>query len=167
MVELQAIRKSFGRNQVLMGVGLTVRVGEVCCVIGPSGSGKSTLLRCINHLEKVDSGRVRVDGSLIGYTERSGRLYELKEAEIAAQRREIGMVFQRFNLFPHLTALENVMEAPCRVRREDRAPGAGSRARAAGARRSGREGRRPARRSCPAVSSSGWPSPGRWQCSRR
>jgi polar amino acid transport system ATP-binding protein len=121
MVQLEAVRKSFGRNEVLLGVDLTVGAGEVCCVIGPSGSGKSTLLRCINHLEKVDSGRVRVDGSLIGYTERNGRLYELKEAEIAAQRREIGMVFQRFNLFPHLSALENVMEAPCRVRREDRA----------------------------------------------
>jgi len=121
MVELEAVRKSFGRNEVLLGVDLTVGAGEVCCVIGPSGSGKSTLLRCINHLEKVDSGRVRVDGSLIGYTERNGRLYELKEAEIAAQRREIGMVFQRFNLFPHLSALENVMEAPCQVRRENRA----------------------------------------------
>jgi polar amino acid transport system ATP-binding protein len=118
MIELQAIRKSFGRNQVLAGIDLKVAPGEVCCVVGPSGSGKSTLLRCINHLEKVDGGRIRVNGSLIGYAERNGRLHELKESEIAAQRREIGMVFQRFNLFPHLSAIENVMEAPRQVRRE-------------------------------------------------
>jgi len=118
MVELEAVRKSFARTEVLSGIELSVAAGEVCCVIGPSGSGKSTLLRCINHLEKVDSGRVRVDGALIGYAERNGRLYELKESEVAAQRREIGMVFQRFNLFPHLTALQNVMEAPRQVRGE-------------------------------------------------
>ena len=121
MIELQAIRKSFGRNQVLAGIDLKVAPGEVCCVVGPSGSGKSTLLRCINHLEKVDGGRIRVNGSLIGYAERNGRLHELKESEIAAQRREIGMVFQRFNLFPHLSAIENVMEAPRQVRREQAA----------------------------------------------
>jgi polar amino acid transport system ATP-binding protein len=118
MIELTKVQKSFGRNTVLAGVDLAVGTGEVCCVIGPSGSGKSTLLRCINHLEKVDSGRIRVNGSLIGYAERNGRLHELKESEIAAQRREIGMVFQRFNLFPHLSAIENVMEAPRQVRRE-------------------------------------------------
>ena len=87
---------------------------------GPSGSGKSTFLRCINHLEKIDAGRIWVDGELIGYRERGGKLHELREKEVAAQRRDIGMVFQRFNLFPHMTALENVMEAPIRVKSETR-----------------------------------------------
>jgi polar amino acid transport system ATP-binding protein len=102
-------------------VDLVVQPGEVSCVIGPSGSGKSTLLRCINHLERIDSGRLRVDGHLVGYRERNGRLYEMRESEVAQQRRDIGMVFQRFNLFPHKTAIENVMEAPVVVRREDKA----------------------------------------------
>jgi polar amino acid transport system ATP-binding protein len=91
------------------------------CVIGPSGSGKSTFLRCINHLEKIDAGRLWVNGQLVGYRERGGKLHELRDSEVAAQRRDIGMVFQRFNLFPHMTTLENVMEAPCRVRRERKA----------------------------------------------
>ncbi len=116
MVEATDIHKSFGRVEVLRGIDLTVAPGEVACVIGPSGSGKSTFLRCINHLERIDSGRMRVDGDLIGYRERGGQLYELRESEVATQRREIGMVFQRFNLFPHMTAAENVMEAPLTVR---------------------------------------------------
>ncbi|HEV7976529.1 amino acid ABC transporter ATP-binding protein [Amycolatopsis sp.] len=121
MVRAENVHKSFGRLEVLKGIDLQVRQGEVCCVIGPSGSGKSTFLRCINHLEKVNAGRIWVDGDLIGYRERGGKLYEMREREVAAQRRSIGMVFQRFNLFPHLTVLENVMEAPLRVRREPKA----------------------------------------------
>ncbi|WP_433504988.1 amino acid ABC transporter ATP-binding protein [Pseudonocardia halophobica] len=121
MVEALGIHKSFGPTQVLRGVDLVVQPGEVSCVIGPSGSGKSTLLRCINHLERIDSGRLRVDGHLVGYRERGGKLYEMRESEVAHQRRDIGMVFQRFNLFPHKTAIENVMEAPVIVRRQDKA----------------------------------------------
>ncbi|GII21661.1 ATP-binding protein [Planosporangium mesophilum] len=121
MVKAENVHKSFGRLEVLRGIDLEVRQGEVCCVIGPSGSGKSTFLRCINHLEKVNAGRIWVDGDLIGYRERGGKLYELREKDVAAQRRGIGMVFQRFNLFPHMTVLENVMEAPLRVRGESKA----------------------------------------------
>jgi polar amino acid transport system ATP-binding protein len=117
MVRAEGVCKSFGHTRVLKGIDLEVAPGEVMCVVGPSGSGKSTFLRCINHLEKVDAGRLWVDGSLVGYRERGGKLHELRDKEIAAQRRDIGMVFQRFNLFPHMTALENVIEAPCRVRR--------------------------------------------------
>ncbi|GLY30410.1 amino acid ABC transporter ATP-binding protein [Kineosporia sp. NBRC 101731] len=117
MVEVREVHKSYGGTEVLRGIDLTVAPGEVMSVLGPSGSGKSTLLRCLNHLERVDSGIVRVDGELLGYREHGGKLYELKEDEIAVQRRGIGMVFQRFNLFPHLSALENVMEAPVRVLR--------------------------------------------------
>jgi polar amino acid transport system ATP-binding protein len=121
MVRAENVHKSFGRLEVLKGIDLEVRAGEVCCVIGPSGSGKSTFLRCVNHLEKVNAGRIWVDGDLIGYRERGDKLHEMREKEVAAQRRSIGMVFQRFNLFPHMTVLENVMEAPLRVRREPRA----------------------------------------------
>jgi polar amino acid transport system ATP-binding protein len=121
LVRVEQVHKSFGHLAVLKGVDLSVRAGEVAVVIGPSGSGKSTLLRCINHLEKIDAGRIWVDGELIGYHERRGRLHELREREVAAQRRVIGMVFQQFNLFPHMTVLENVMEAPVRVRRAPRA----------------------------------------------
>ncbi len=110
------VHKRFGRLEVLKGVDLEVRRGEVVCVIGPSGSGKSTFLRCINHLEKIDSGRIEVNGRLIGYRERDGKLVEDSERSIARQRAEIGIVFQRFNLFPHKTALENVIEAPIKVR---------------------------------------------------
>ncbi|MFY1686670.1 amino acid ABC transporter ATP-binding protein [Plantactinospora sp. WMMB782] len=120
MVRAENVHKSFGHLEVLRGVDLEVRTGEVCCVLGPSGSGKSTLLRCVNHLEKINAGRIWVDGELVGYRERGGKLHELREKEVAAQRRSIGMVFQRFNLFPHMTVLENVMEAPLRVRREQR-----------------------------------------------
>ncbi|WP_027942401.1 amino acid ABC transporter ATP-binding protein [Amycolatopsis taiwanensis] len=120
LVQGQGIHKRFGRLEVLKGIDFEVMPQEVACVIGPSGSGKSTLLRCINHLEKIDAGRLFVDGQLIGYRQRGEKLYELREREIAGQRRDIGMVFQRFNLFPHMTALENVMEAPVQVRRENR-----------------------------------------------
>ena len=116
MVSAVDIHKSFGHIEVLRGVDLTVMPGEVACVIGPSGSGKSTFLRCINHLETIDAGSMTVDGELIGYRRRGDKLYELRESEVARQRRDIGMVFQRFNLFPHMTALENVTEAPAQVK---------------------------------------------------
>jgi polar amino acid transport system ATP-binding protein len=117
MVRAEGVRKSFGHVEVLKGIDVEVARGEVVCVIGPSGSGKSTFLRCINHLEKIDAGRLWVDGHLVGYRERGGKLHELRDREVAAQRRDIGMVFQRFNLFPHMTALENVVEAPTGVKR--------------------------------------------------
>jgi polar amino acid transport system ATP-binding protein len=116
MVLAEGVCKRFGRLEVLKGIDLEVQPGEVMCIIGPSGSGKSTFLRCINHLEKVDAGRLSVDGELVGYRQRGDKLYELKESEVAHKRREIGMVFQRFNLFPHKTALENVTEAPVQVK---------------------------------------------------
>jgi polar amino acid transport system ATP-binding protein len=112
LVEITRVHKSFGTTEVLKDISLTVQPGEVTVILGPSGSGKSTLLRTINHLEKVDSGLVSIDGELVGYVPRGGRLHELKEKAILKQRTEIGMVFQSFNLFPHLTALQNVMEAP-------------------------------------------------------
>ncbi|WP_272263690.1 amino acid ABC transporter ATP-binding protein [Streptomyces xanthophaeus] len=115
MVHAQGVRKHFGKLEVLKGIDLTVGRGQVCCLLGPSGSGKSTFLRCINHLDRVDGGRLAVDGELVGYRQNGLRLHELKEKEVAARRRDIGMVFQRFNLFPHMTALENVMEAPVNV----------------------------------------------------
>ncbi len=118
MVHAEGVRKHFGGQEVLRGVDLTVAPGEVSCLLGPSGSGKSTFLRCINHLETVDGGRLTVDGDLVGYAERDERLYELRPREVAARRRHIGMVFQRFNLFPHLDALHNITEAPLRVLRE-------------------------------------------------
>ena len=121
MVRAEGVHKFFGRAHVLRGIDLEVAPGEVMCVIGPSGSGKSTFLRCINHLEEIDSGRLWVDGHLVGYRQRGEKLYEMHEREVASQRREIGMVFQRFNLFPHMTALENVMEAPVQVKGEPKA----------------------------------------------
>jgi polar amino acid transport system ATP-binding protein len=120
MVNAEAVHKRYGRHEVLKGITLQVAAGEVMCLLGPSGSGKSTFLRCINHLEKIDSGRLSVDGELVGYREVGGRLHELREAEVARKRAEIGMVFQHFNLFPHMTALENVTCAPLRVGRESR-----------------------------------------------
>ncbi|MFF0752093.1 amino acid ABC transporter ATP-binding protein [Streptomyces sp. NPDC004267] len=111
-VRLRAVRKSFGAVEVLRGVDLDVRPGEVTVVLGPSGSGKSTLLRTINHLEKVDSGTISVDGTLVGYRRSGDKLYELREREILRQRTRIGFVFQNFHLFPHLTVLENITEAP-------------------------------------------------------
>jgi polar amino acid transport system ATP-binding protein len=120
MVRAEAVRKSFGRLEVLRGVDLMVWPKEVVCMIGPSGSGKSTFLRCINHLEKIDAGRLSVDGELVGYRQRGNKLYELPDSEVCKKRSEIGMVFQRFNLFPHMTALENIIEAPLIVKKESR-----------------------------------------------
>jgi polar amino acid transport system ATP-binding protein len=117
MVEARSVHKLFGELHVLKGVDLTVGRGEVCVILGPSGSGKSTLIRCINELEQISAGRMYVDGELMGLREVDGRLHRLSDKEIAAQRARVGMVFQRFNLFPHMTALENVMEAPRQVRR--------------------------------------------------
>jgi polar amino acid transport system ATP-binding protein len=117
IVKAEKVNKHFGSLHVLKDVSLEVKKNEVVVVIGPSGSGKSTLLRCINHLEKIDSGHIYVNGRMIGYYERGGRLAEESERNIARQRADIGMVFQRFNLFPHLTALENIIEAPVNVRR--------------------------------------------------
>jgi len=115
MVKAEGVHKRFGRLEVLKGIDLEVQRGEVMCMLGPSGSGKSTFLRCINHLEKINSGRLSVDGELVGYREAGGKLHELHEKEVARKRAEIGMVFQHFNLFPHMTALENVTLAPTRV----------------------------------------------------
>jgi polar amino acid transport system ATP-binding protein len=116
MVKAEGVCKRFGRLEVLKGIDLEVRRGEVMCILGPSGSGKSTFLRCINHLEEINSGRLSVDGELVGYRESGGKLYELREDVVAQKRSEIGMVFQHFNLFPHMTALENVTLAPIRVK---------------------------------------------------
>jgi polar amino acid transport system ATP-binding protein len=115
MVLAEGVCKNFGRLEVLRGIDLEVARGEVMCIIGPSGGGKSTMLRCINHLEKIDAGRLSVDGELVGYRQHGGKLYELRDKEVCAKRAEIGMVFQQFNLFPHMTVLENVIEAPIRV----------------------------------------------------
>ncbi len=120
MVDIRSVHKSFGSLEVLRGIDLEVRSGEVAVVLGPSGSGKSTLLRAINHLEKVDSGWISVGGSLVGYRRQGDRLYELREREILKQRTRIGFVFQNFNLFPHLTVLENIVEAPVSALRRPR-----------------------------------------------
>jgi polar amino acid transport system ATP-binding protein len=120
MVKAEGVHKSFGRLEVLKGVSLDVAPGEVTCILGPSGSGKTTFIRCINHLEKIDGGRLWVDGELVGYRQSGDKLHELREGEVARQRAEIGMVFQRFNLFGHMTALENVVEAPIRVKKISR-----------------------------------------------
>ncbi|MFG6195483.1 amino acid ABC transporter ATP-binding protein [Nonomuraea sp. JJY05] len=121
MVELREVHKSFGALHVLRGVDLDVRHGQVLVILGPSGSGKSTLLRTINHLEKVDRGSVRVDGQLLGYRQAGDRLHELPEREVLRQRTQIGFVFQSFNLFPHLTVRQNLMEAPLSAQRRPRA----------------------------------------------
>jgi polar amino acid transport system ATP-binding protein len=122
MVDARAVRKSFHHNEVLRGVTMQVAKREVVCVIGPSGSGKTTFLRCLNHLEKINDGRIYIDGELVGYRELpDGRLAEESEKNIARMRSEVGMVFQRFNLFPHLTALQNVIEAPVQVKGVPRA----------------------------------------------
>jgi len=115
MVDARSVRKSYGANQVLNGISLTVEQGEVLCIIGPSGSGKSTFLRCLNHLESINGGRIYVNDELMGYRQVGKVLHELKPKDIARQRQSIGMVFQRFNLFPHMTALQNVIEAPIGV----------------------------------------------------
>jgi polar amino acid transport system ATP-binding protein len=116
MVLAEGVHKRFGRNEVLKGITLQVAPGEVMCLLGPSGSGKSTFLRCINHLEKINSGRLSVDGELVGYRQVGEKLHELRESEVARKRAEIGMVFQHFNLFPHMTALENITCAPINVK---------------------------------------------------
>jgi polar amino acid transport system ATP-binding protein len=115
MVDARNVRKVYGSNQVLNGISLTVEQGEVLCIIGPSGSGKSTFLRCLNHLESINGGRIYVNDELMGYRQIGKVLHELKPQDIAKQRQAIGMVFQRFNLFPHMTALQNVIEAPIGV----------------------------------------------------
>jgi polar amino acid transport system ATP-binding protein len=117
MVKAEEVCKSFGALHVLKGITLEIGKGEVLCMVGPSGSGKSTFLRCINHLEQVNAGRLYVDGELIGYRERGNKLHEMSPRDAAKQRRDIGMVFQHFNLFPHRTALQNVIEAPIHVKR--------------------------------------------------
>ncbi|MGO3148297.1 MAG: amino acid ABC transporter ATP-binding protein [Leucobacter sp.] len=121
LVQLRGVRKRFGPLEVLRGIDMDVREGEVTCLLGPSGSGKSTLLRCINHLESINGGKIIVDGELVGYREKKGELHEMHPNAVAKQRRKIGMVFQRFNLFPHKTAIENIMEAPIGVSRRPRA----------------------------------------------
>ena len=115
------VRKHYGGLEVLKGISLTVNTGEVMCLLGPSGSGKSTFLRCINHLERIDGGRISVAGDLIGYAQRQDKIFEMRPREVAKQRRGIGMVFQRFNLFPHMTALENIWAAPVGVKRVPKA----------------------------------------------
>jgi polar amino acid transport system ATP-binding protein len=115
MVKAEGVHKRFGQLEVLKGIDLEVGKGEVMCMLGPSGSGKSTFLRCINHLEEINAGRLSVDGELVGYRESGGKLYELRDREITGKRAQIGMVFQHFNLFPHMTALDNVTLAPIRV----------------------------------------------------
>jgi polar amino acid transport system ATP-binding protein len=117
LLNARKVRKSYGGVEVLKGISLTVNSGQVMCLLGPSGSGKSTFLRCINHLERIDGGRISVNGELIGYAQRNDRIFEMNPREVAKQRRGIGMVFQRFNLFPHMTALENITVAPIGVRK--------------------------------------------------
>lgn len=121
MVSVQNVHKFFDDLHVLRGVSFNVTAGSVCTILGPSGSGKSTILRCINALEPIQAGRIYVDGNLIGYKEKNGKLHELTSKEVAKQRTNIGMVFQKFNLFPHMTALENIMEAPIHVQGTPRA----------------------------------------------
>ena len=150
------VTKAFHGNEVLKGIDLDVRQGQVVCLLGPSGSGKTTFLRCINQLETIDGGRIWVDGDLMGYDDRDGQLYRLTEKRIAEQRREIGMVFQRFNLFPHKTAVENVMEAPIHVKGVTRRPPAPRRWRCSNGWASASTATS-SPRSSPAVSSSGWP----------
>ncbi|MFF5790724.1 amino acid ABC transporter ATP-binding protein [Paeniglutamicibacter sp. NPDC012692] len=120
LVKMRGVRKHFGQLEVLKGINMDVYPGQVTCLLGPSGSGKSTLLRCINHLETIDGGRISVDGELVGYREKHSVLHEMNPREVARQRRSIGMVFQKFNLFPHKTALENIIEAPVGVAKRPR-----------------------------------------------
>ncbi len=120
MVKAEGVHKRFGNIEVLKGISMDVQRGEVVCLLGASGSGKSTFLRCINHLEKIDSGRLWVDGELVGYRQVGDRLHELRERDICRHRAEVGMVFQRFNLFGHMTALQNIIEAPMHVRKMSR-----------------------------------------------
>ena len=142
MVSAEGVHKRFGRLEVLKGITLRCSPGEVMCLLGPSGSGKSTFLRCINHLEKINAGRLSVDGELVGYRQVGDKLHELRESEVARKRAEIGMVFQHFNLFPHMTALENVTCAPIRVEGVSRDAGAPASDRAARPRRPRGQARR-------------------------
>jgi ABC-type polar amino acid transport system, ATPase component len=119
MLRTVNVCKSYGDHKILKGIDLEVNKGEVLCLLGPSGSGKSTFLRCINHLERINAGRIYVDGTLVGFHERKGRLYEQNEKELCKIRTKIGMVFQSFNLFPHMTVLENIIEGPVTVKKED------------------------------------------------
>lgn len=119
-VVARGVEKSFGHLRVLKGVDLAVEYGKVACILGPSGSGKSTFLRCMNHLERIDKGLLQVGGQLVGYRQHAGKLYEMKQSEVARQRADIGMVFQSFNLFPHMTVLQNIIEAPVGVKRVDK-----------------------------------------------
>src|SRR6478672_11257159 len=121
MVRAESVHKRFGRLEVLKGVSLQVDPGQVMCILGPSGSGKTTFIRCINHLEKIDAGRLWVDDELVGYRQSGDKLYELRDSEVCRKRAEIGMVFQRFNLFPHMTARDNVAAGPVSVRRMPKA----------------------------------------------
>jgi polar amino acid transport system ATP-binding protein len=121
MVKTEAVYKNYGRVEVLKGIDVEVRAGEVLCIIGPSGSGKSTFLRCLNHLEKINAGKIWVDGQLMGYRQKGDKLYELRDSEVSTQRADIGMVFQRFNLFPHLTVVGNIIEAPMQVKGQSKA----------------------------------------------
>ncbi|CAA0113678.1 Arginine transport ATP-binding protein ArtM [Starkeya nomas] len=121
MVQIQSVCKRFGEVEVLSDIDLSVATGEVCCLIGPSGAGKSTLIRCINHLEKINTGTIEVNGHLVGYARRNGQLHELTGREAARSREDTAMVFQHFNLFPHMTVLENITEAPIHVKKESRA----------------------------------------------
>src|SRR3954453_13302565 len=121
VMHAENVHKSFGRLEVLKGVSLEMTKGETVCIIGPSGSGKSTFIRCINHLEKIDSGRLLVDGHLVGYRRVGNKLHEMRESEIAKRREDVGMVFQHFNLFPHMTVMQNLIEAPTRVKKVPKA----------------------------------------------
>lgn len=161
MVEARGVRKNFGVIEILKGIDLRVEKGSVTCLIGPSGSGKTTFLRCINHLEKVDAGRLYVDEHLVGYTERNGKLYEMKERQTARSRLNAGMVFQRFNLFPHMTVLENIIEAPVHVLVSP-AVKWWWRRRCCWTGWAWATAATPTRRSFPAVSSSASRSPGHW-----
>ena len=166
LVRIEGLHKYFGPHHVLRGIDLTVNQGEVSVVIGPSGSGKSTMLRCVNLLETISAGRIYVGGQLIGYRDVKGRLHDLKAKEIAAQRREIGMVFQRFNLFPHKTALQNIMEAPVQVKGQSKAARPEARRWSCWTAWAWRTAPTTTRRSSPAASSSAWPLPGRWPWTR-
>ena len=165
LVNAVNVMKAFHGTDVLKGIDLTVDPGQVVCLLGPSGSGKTTFLRCINQLETIDGGRIWVDGELMGYEERGGKLHRLTDKQIAAQRRDIGMVFQRFNLFPHKTALQNIMEAPVpgQAREEGQVR---ERALELLDRVGLRTSRTPTPASSPVGSSSAWRSPARWRWTR-